>query len=158
MILRSLVPLLNILRDFGQVLIYDDRRDLVMRSHKGFHHYQYGSIMVGAADMALRLIQMGDRVLAQEQQLNQIMNAQLEEDERNMRVGLLKQYLDNVKRRTKDPNDVIYAGDLDRVRVHDRVNNQNENMYTEPIYARRSLRTIPALPSKTLEPPRAPDL
>ena len=64
---RGLIPLLQFLNDFSEVLISDDKYDIgkfSSPSHPSVvHHYQWGTLIKGLTDTAIQLITFSSRML-----------------------------------------------------------------------------------------------
>lgn len=119
MAFRTLVPLLQILNDFSEVLISDDKYDIgefSSPSHQSMiHHYQWGTVLKGLTDTAIQLITFSSRMLQSQESQAQSLSAirdMMEEAEyqRNQdkvqRVQLMLQYWNFLKNPApNDPND-----------------------------------------------------
>jgi len=108
--MRSLIPLLQILNDFSEILISDDKYDIGEFSspdHQSMiHHYQWGTVLKGLTDTAIQLITFSSRMLQSQESQAQSLSAirqMMEEAEyqRNQdkvqRVQLMLQYWNFLK-------------------------------------------------------------
>lgn len=107
---KPLIPLLQILNDFSEILISDDKYDIGEFSspdHQSMvHHYQWGTVLKGLTDTAIQLITFSSRMLQSQESQAQSLSAirqMMEEAEyhRNQdkvqRVQLMLQYWNFLK-------------------------------------------------------------
>jgi hypothetical protein len=175
--LKQLIPILQILGDFFEVVAHDDAKDIGLfatATHSShFHHYQWGAIGNSLCNTAIGLIEFANKALAQENETNrrlkEIINKQNQidlfefiaqevrrnkaarqqyDDERIKKLLDYMNYVNNAKP-GEAKREVLYMGDLNRIRV------QPRNYRVVPI-DRRAMQNMvqPALPAKIYPRPK----
>src|SRR6476646_7793296 len=138
---------LQFLNDFADVLLEDDKKDIGMmisRNHPYPHHYHYAVIMKTFTSFGIKLMDVAEKLLYQEevtnkhlrdtlelqtllkshQEFNNSNNAANEERQRILReyINKLKSINNHEFGRNDNSNGTIYAGNLDQITVSKKKN------------------------------------